>query len=733
MSTFYLKSLFKNYFLSVAHCHLPLVESKLEKISGKILVDVFARMPELEAWTLCWSAPGSNTVNRVFIPQKDAAFHALTKQHFKIHFAQLANFARKDIVDNDVALYCRKANVDTVVFYPLWSQEHGLFGVVRLIGNHADLAAEGYTKDTHVEPSQAVCNLDVPDSDLLPHILGRWAGAFFGHRETTKPLAVLLKSFGSFFPSSHVMYWTRDFEKNEIGFHFSPTPNTDRILSNFKASIHSHDYMFTIIAERGASEIIENFPEDLSTDLRINPSSWKPSSIHGKLCDSLGIEMASYIGVPLKVDDCVIGVVSLLVKRDEPAFKDCARFVRSALAEMGRTVDKTAVIRTSRLIRQFVANKSGKAQQSKDLRDLGSGLVLNLVKELIPYGSSNVGVVQARVGGEEREVTGLPSGVAMSIQKQLIEFVLSEEIHLKVVDSESAQMPIKGVMVIPIPSGIPFVLFIYAPLALLIGRTLRSAIQQLQAVLLVSIAASEKSSALGQDIGNWREHLALWAEIHDIKNATAAFSIPLMDLVQVAECGTISDIKTEVLEFKEKFSKTILGFEEKCDQTLSGAGFRQREDIIIYDVVRRAWFAILAKQDDVKKNSKARYVFETRPNLSAVTFSNELEIVVFNLLLNVANHFRRVGRYGNITIKEKLIESPKGNEIMISISDNVSESNAADTINNILDDPYSKRTLKRYIKPVVERQLQGRIWAELNSEAGSAIVFLGIPQQVTTH
>jgi hypothetical protein len=94
-------------------------------------------------------------------------------------------------------------------------------------------------------------------------------------------------------------------------------------------------------------------------------------------------------------------------------------------------------------------------------------------------------------------------------------------------------------------------------------------------------------------------------------------------------------------------------------------------------------------------------------------------------------HFERLGKVGTVTFT---CLPPAANKyIVIGISDNVPEPGAVKRVNDILDDPDSQRTLRRLVKPIVERQLQGKIWAERNREFDSVVIHVEIPITASAH
>jgi hypothetical protein len=122
---------------------------------------------------------------------------------------------------------------------------------------------------------------------------------------------------------------------------------------------------------------------------------------------------------------------------------------------MGKTIDKCAVCRASRIIRQFASGKVSQEKKKPDLLPLGRDFVSELTKQLIPFGDVSVGAVEARLGAEEIGVSGLPLDVASVIQKQLIDLVVSEEVSLFVIEPQPTPHPHRGVLVVPVPAIYP--------------------------------------------------------------------------------------------------------------------------------------------------------------------------------------------------------------------------------------------------------------------------------------
>lgn len=718
----YLQQIFRSYLLSVAYCHDSKNEEWLESVGLKLTVDVFAHVDELQTWVLCWSSTGYNTVNRVFIPDTHSDFKTASASTPPAILHMPLHIGGKKPAEHDVSLIAHIKGCDTVAYCPIWSMKLKIFGLVRLIGASEELWRLGLGKG---EPwPESSIDLTVatrlPDPDLLPHVVGRWAGTVFGRRDGNRALAVLLKSFTSFFSTSHSMYWRRDFGSGELKFTYSADEETTSLLNGLKASVHSHDYMFTIVAERGASEIVHHFPEDLTIDLRINATRWRPTEHYSLLRRRFGEAPLSYIGIPLKVDDAVIGVFSVLVRRNEQRFEDAARFMRSALSEMGRTVDKHGISRTAQLIRQFSIDRGGDGRNSLEV--LAKNLVISLTKELLPFGEVSVGTMQARIGAEPLSASDVPQEISSIIQAQLAQLAVSDAIEMYVHRMSGNGAPPIGVIVISVAAEIPFVIYLSGPASLICGRSLRSSLEQMQGVLHVASSAGRT-----EGLSTVREHLALWAQVHDIKNSTASFGIPLDGLVTVAQHGTHADLRIEVARFKDQFSNAINAFEEECDKTLRGAGFRQTETFSLYDMIRKAW---LSESRAYGSRRSLDAVYRGDRNIAVTGLAQEFEIVVRNLITNVLKHFQRQNRYGNVAFSARVVDSVT---LHLTISDNVPELDAYNRVRRILDDPHSKETLRRLIKPVVERQLQGQLVATSNPATGSVSMSLIVPLKTSIH
>jgi hypothetical protein len=622
----------------------------------------------------------------------------------------------------------RRKGSSTAAYVPFLKGERGVYSILRVIANPNQLNRLGVTPAHIVEHFSPCLQFTLKDSDLIAHLLGRWAGNLFTQRDKKRiSVAVLLKAFASFFSYAHDAFYHRDFDSDNLSFYHSTNPKTTAFLTTVRASIRDRTRIFSIIAQRGAAEMIKNFPEDVHKEIRIHASQWKPADPYFRLLNDLGTDEVSYIGMPLKVDDAVIGVVTMLVAREEPNFYSAGRFIRTALSETGRTIDKTAISRTAHIIRQFAASKPSPSGERIHLPALGRELVTKLVNELLPFGSLKVGSHQLRPGVPEEECHGIDGEAATLINQQLLQTIRSSAIEVFVYHPSDKARPIQAVTLVPFPAALPFVLSITGSLALLTGRSLRTALEQLQAVLIVALAASEQLTSGGGDNEFWRAYLAVWAQVHDLKNRAASFHRPLHTLVATAEHGTYQDLTQEVDRFRDDFALTLRDFEIECDRILRGTGFRRLTKVQLPKLIEEAWTIIRIYPEAI---GKCTLSFADGPVLELDTFEWELKIVLENLFMNVIKHFQRTS-FGITTVSAKLSEDES--EVILKLWDNVPEDDAYAKTKASVTDAESQQTLSMFVRPIVERLLCGAIWVEEEPSLGTVVVVVKIPREIKPH
>jgi hypothetical protein len=284
-----------------------------------------------------------------------------------------------------------------------------------------------------------------------------------------------------------------------------------------------------------------------------------------------------------------------------------------------------------------------------------------------------------------------------------------------------------GVFIIPITSTLPFIVYIYGAVALLTGRTLRTALEQLQATLNLSLAVAEGSSASNLEMSNWRSHLALWAKIHELKNRTAGFAKPLRDLVAVASNGDHNDLKQETLNFKDRFTSAIEDFEHECNDVLRGTSFRRVNEESLLQIIQRA-VSVLSQFPHLRP--KVQFLAEGNLNIPLRTYTGEMELVLRDLIRNILQHFERESRVGNIIFEAEEIS---GSRLQLKLSGTVAAGPEVQKVIHILDDPESRDSLRRHIKPTVEKLLQGELRGERHPLHNSVCMVLTLPKTVITH
>lgn len=731
MLTPHLETVFRPYLAAVAFSHQIEIENKLRAASARLFVDIFVHLPALNTWVLCWSAAASNTTNRVFISDSHVAFRATQESGRKIRHMKHSSFSKDNTHEHDIALIARHHEQDIVAFVPISDIEGNCFATVRLIGREADLKFFGFSRDLpgYDFNLQSFHNLEIPDTDLLPHVLGRWAGSSFEQRGSKKTIEALLACFSSFFSTSRNMYFRRDFDDDKLFFHSSTFSDTQKLLESLKASIHDCSYMFSIVADRGAAEIVDDFPEDLSKDLRLNNNEWRPDAYYIKIKQQLRADLVSYIGIPLKVDDTVIGVFQLHTRRGEERFDEAARFMRSTLSEMGRTTDKKAMTRSSAIVRKLSSPGTTPKRFDQAIPNLSKKLVEELVRQIVSYGKLSVDSLEARLGGKLETAKGLSPSVSNYLQNSLVDIVLAGAVTLFIASERNGIEPPRGVIVVPITAALPFIIYIYGPVALLTGRTLRTALEHVQATFNLALAATEVSANSSEEMANRRGHLKLWATIHDLKNRTATFATPLRNLVTISANGDHADLKNEVMEFKETFMRVLEHFELECNDILRGTYFRTISEQQIGNLLAQAVQVVVQFPD---YRGRVQFVTNTPLMLKSLvkTYTQELEMVFKELIRNILQHFERVGKMGQVIID---VQQLNDSRLQIRLSDTIAAGDDIRKVLRLLDDETSHSSLKRQLKPTIEKLLQGEIIAEHDLEHHSVAMIIKIPKEIIPH
>lgn len=726
-----LNNVFKNYFTALAARSESSLESLYSKRSSDAIVDCFAVIPLLESAVICWSNTGHSVVNRVFYDLKKSWIEDIIRKDSPSLIKVVARHSFREgdaSSDNDSSLSVKGKLMEYIACIPVY---HGnnLFAIIRLIGSRELISDLGYF-DAGPSPKLEIKDIDPPaDFDLVPHILGRWAGHQFNTDRRNESLKKMLNLFSTFFAKSHSMVYLRNFDNDYAEFACGGDTDTDEILHGLRAPLGSNDYMFSIVASQGASEVVDNFPEGLETRLRLNDAGWTTSDHFSKLMNRFEAKNCCYIGIPLKVDDAVLAVISILGPHDDLGFDSCYRFARSTLSEMGRAVDKVTSSQTARILHEHAVTASAQKDARRDLAKLGTDLVEQLVRSLLFFGKIEVGCRQVRLGAESPADEIFPEEVIELVERNLLLEIQesTSAISLHLLTKQDPDRAPRGLMLVPVPSVFPFLLYLVGPLALLKGRSLRCALIQIQSVLRVAFSESD-INARTFDIANWKEHLALWARVHDLKNDTSRFYQPLQKLLAVSENGDHNDLIEECRSFSESFASTIREFEAECDQILMKSGVRSLSEVKLFDLVGDAWRGLAKKLTWLDEPPRGSYFGDNQYTI--FTSENELRLVIENLLSNVFDHFARLKVVGDVIITTKV--DHKGEMLTLKIHDTLKERGCVKKVKKILEDKDTAYTLGRFIKPVVEKVLYGHIWVESDPEYGSLCMCLQVPTKSKT-
>jgi hypothetical protein len=684
-------------------------------------VDVFAHLPTLDAYILCWSSLGSRFANRVFYAAKHAHFRP-RRPDDGVVLMDLSEAQRQSPAPHDLALTLDNPAFRKVAYVPITSSSGAHAGMIRVIGGEKAIADMPCVSDqadsrTHVSDLSP----DLIEADLLPHILGRWAGTFF-HGAGDGVVDVLLTSFCSYLSSCHNMYFTRQFETDEALFLRSTSSETAAILRDAYDSLSNPTHMFSIAMRYGNSEVLREFPEALTDSLRPNVKTWQPDDLYRRLVALLKAECVSLFSIPLKVDDCVLGVFQVMARRDEARFSEAARFARSCISEMGRTIDKTSTAAAITYVRDQTFFRSQVLDQG-DYDTLGLSIVNHIVKILIPFATAYTGQLYAPPFATTDESTEVPKASMEVLRERLPDAVRAGELTLLYDRARMEGGASYGFLVLPVTAWKRYAYFIYAPLDALTGRSLRAALEELQLVMMLSYRAASSALASERATSEMQTILRLWNNIHKLKNMTAKFGLVYTGIQMTATHGTLQDVKRRIDVAISNLDADVEGWKQLCDHILDKTAYRKTETV---QVIRSLYSAY---QDAASQYPKYTGVVEHRcisgdTRVVITTLQLELHTVLVELYTNVLKHFDRT-KPGTVFSAVNVVRKTK--QVQIHIWDDVYEHGALQLLQRALDDENS--TFGQWLQKTVVMFLHGSLWCSEAPLGKNPMVTLQLPIQ----
>ena len=719
----HLNSVFSRY-VGMLH-NLPNLQ-RLMPTKVFAIVDVFAHVPILHTHVLCWSSLTSRTTNRVFIPSSDPIVQTMKR------LGRPVLLPRHEVAvepgDNDVTMHISHPGLDAVAYVPVLAADRHRLGFVRIVGRRSELKVLGLIERQEViiaqQPPRHPAALE---PDLYPHVLGRWAGSEFTRlSEAMKgdSVHVLLDAFSSFVGQSHNTYWHKDFHEETVAFAGSTTAGTEAILGRVKDPLRQPKHMFGIVARYGNAEFLPHFPEDLETTRSPNLRDWRPDDAFSRLHESLGQNALSYYCIPLKVDDCVLGVFSLLTTRDQESFEASARFARSCIAEVGRTMDKRSLGHAITKIRQ-TAYKEYIAIAGMDPIAVGKQLMWDIASLLLPDAGISPGVL---VIGQAREKSStIPRSAMALLEHRYWEILATQQIQVIPDDTRSTRPPPReGFLTIPITAGRACVLYLYGPLEVLAGRSLRAALEELQAVLYLAFDTASTFLTSESMVEELRASLNLWAHVHDLKNEVARFGNVMADLDHAGRSFPDKLLREEVSGVVLRFDDLIEPWKEKCDRLLDKSFYRHREQVSVYQTVATAY---KRESERVPKLAALSQLEISCPqDIQILTYASELQIVLRELFRNVFKHFERTSA-GRVFVE--IGQHETGIPVSIAVTDSVHDPGEFERVEDALRSGTSS-TLGR-MRKIVERLLEGNLWVQREQRGRNLSLVLRVPKEVKPH
>lgn len=716
----YLTRMFKHYYATVEKFR---GHQLLSSTGSRRVVDIFVHLPALHTFVLCWSSTGARSVNRVFYNADHPDFKKVLGVRKPIT-KEVAKEGAPPGHDSDVTLIWHYPHSRHLHYVPVLNEKGEVFSVVRILDDSSAVPRIEFTVPSP-QPEQDGGHV-TPDRfnpSLIPHILGRWAGnSLFEQGYTSKHvIEILLRAFCSPYAANraHCIYWHCEPESSRIAFHSAANAVTSDILRDVSDDLKDPVHMFGIIASHGVTEVLSNFPEDIKSTVRFNLDHWEPSEVYARLVKALGGVQISFYGIPLKIDDQVIGVFQCLSDRSIESFPQDARFARSCLSEMGRTIDKRQQSETSKVLRAAAHRNNEKSAQRDSVADLGITLLREVVSILVPQAKVTCGAVTLSSPVDPTAFPGVPTRIVRKIQNEGLVMLNESQPRLLFDDATAIGPNSAATLVIPAPIGSPFILFIHAPTELLMGRSLRAAIEALRATLKLAFETTASFVASENILSDFRRFQKLRSKIHDFQNGLTRLTASLAHLDDVVDQDRHDDLKRETTAFTSEGTELLSVFTEGCEELLATARDRNREKVDLRKLISHAFFSVA---DQYPKLTQ-RFFLEAKSDPEIITYREDLFLILVELFRNICKHFARTqpGRvYVNVTV------DAKAEWVTITIEDDTPEPGAlAKTTHALTNDETS--TMRNIVRSMIEKVFKGYVSVREGHYQHSILVQLRIP------
>lgn len=693
---------------------------------GDTWTDLFCWLPELAVWLLCASSHLSRQVNRVFYATNHFPFQLPSVKKFNPQVTLRWNHLCEPINTMDVTERVCKS-MKGYLTYVVLEDESEIIGFARIFAEREHFAIKSAQKilNSWKESINSKEQKREPSSDLtdIGHIIGRYyAQSLDGlvrkslSKKDLATLRHLLTIPATLTSTGHTMIFFRDFETETLKFITSHSNVTSEVLHHVMVDMKRDRHMFNLIAVAGNPVCIPRFPDDLEESPFGLYRNWEPDELFRKLQKTLS-DVPTYMGLPIRVDDNVIGVCALLgcfYDRDKElpvAFS----FLRSLFSEFGRTIEK---IRTTKASESLVQRIGLPVPLSE--HDFMSGFVYDLYQPVLsllwPNDCFHISFISRNT--PQSAIVEFSRKVNLDIQEiksHLRQSTVSEDLPLIALRNNPTD---KAILVIPLCSSESDhtsdvgCLLIYGSLTTLSSRSLINICKNLRSAMEGAL-----SSSIARYIGLDRLHQYnaveqayhhAWTALHDLKNQLQGFFLSQSRLKLLARNPNLGeqDLRVEIIkEMDAMFSSLQFIFDKAKEATdRNRLGHTERFEVaeLLHKCHQEA-FAYIPLPCNLRISG----------NTVLTSFIMDFKRVFVELLLNALKALAR-GTPNSPTISIR-IEQMASRYVSISISDNSNLGGKVQRIKDALNDDNS--TLFSIVVTTVKRYLQGSITVDGDDSA----------------
>ena len=645
-------------------------------------MDVFAFISKMGAAVLCASMPRSRPINRVFYktgvawaPPSSAFGPASSPSPHVVGDVAHDNLHPLDM-NGRLAV---SSTAQSLVLVPVYCRDHCV-GFVRLATAEPEsVDVRHYSLPDSPSPDAWA----LIDSTAIAHLIGRIyaerssiGGAW--HEEARLEFGELLGLLCSGFEAGFGVAFTRSFTTGTIEFLAASNRDVSSIWEGFSYNIAHDTHMCAMVARAAQSVCIRRFPDELQD----NPAhkafvAWKPDSIYSSITKHLG-KPHIYIGIPMRVDDNVIGVIGLIGKANagEREVEHYFAFVRSAMSEFGRSLDKFRRSSASRAL--FIGEALPVvAEEADSIGEFSTAFLGELLKATWPGVEFEVRVLaasQLEGTGRLRHFHGLASPVLRCLAKKSIQrqtpLILDVPMRRDSVD--------KGVLLAPLatPDGDlgehGGCIVVFGPLELLASRSFLNAVWQFLATVRPALSLAQlRMVGLRKVTAHdylQRHYDMMWAIVHDFKGVMAEVIGERSDLRALLSNPDIPlrELRTLSIKAVDRIFKGFSSIVQRAKRESDRTRIRQMREVKLGDVVGEA-----LREAGTFVPASCVIQMDGDLGIAITTYESDLKRCLVQLMVNSLQALMASEVSDpKLAIRAELKDQTKRRPVMISIEDN---------------------------------------------------------------